>query len=52
MIPETSEIIFVRHKRNSSRREKRVVLVAVLIGLVTAVILAMLLILEASKHAN
>lgn len=44
--------MFVRHKPRPSRREMRLLVVAVLVGLMTAIILALVMIAEARKHAN
>ena len=52
MIPENSEIIFMRHKSSLSRREFRFVVVAVLVGMLTAALLALLMFVEAGKHSN
>jgi hypothetical protein len=52
MIPESSEIIFVRHQRKSRRQQMRVVMAAVLVGLMTAAALAWVMIVEAGKRGN
>ena len=52
MIPPSSEILFVRRCRKFTRFEMHVIVAVVLVGLLTAALLALLLIIDAAKHPN